>query len=135
MMVDLTGQVWNHEFAYTSAYYSGVGAHGVYAETGPIELSQTYRGLEIQGIHLGENTWDVVQMEPDALTLGDANLYFYTRFHPVLGVETAYGPYAMKNPTDLRMSGRQLRMRLEASQLGDVRFGTIRLDFRAAGKR
>jgi hypothetical protein len=135
LMVDPTGQVWNHEYGYTSAYYPGVAAAGLYAETGPVELSQTYRGLEIQGIHLGENVWDVVQMEPDALTLGDGTVSFYTRFHPTLGTETAYGPYTLKNPTDLRMSGRQLRMRVTCAMNGDVRFGSIRLDFRAGGKR
>lgn len=134
-MVDASGQVWNHEYGYTANYYSGVPAGGVYAETGPVELSQTYRGLEIQGIHLGENVWDVVAMEPDALTLGDGTVEFFSRFHPTLGVETAYGPYAMANPTDLRICGRQLRMRVVCALAGDARFGTIRLDFRAGGKR
>ena len=57
-----------------------------------------------------------------------------TRFYPN-GVERDYGPYTMSTPTSLRFTGRQMRMRVSAVELGDWRVGVNRLDVVAGGRR
>jgi len=71
---------------------------------------------------------------PDELTQGDVEATFKTRFHPN-DDERTYGPYAMANPTSVRFTGRQVRMRVEGAKLADWRVGIMRLDATAGSKR
>jgi hypothetical protein len=73
-------------------------------------------------------------MIPDELTQGDVTATFKTRFHPN-DTERSYGSYAMANPTSLRFTGRQIKMRIDGERLTDWRLGTNRLEVVAGGKR
>jgi hypothetical protein len=49
--------------------------------------------------------------------------------------ETTYGPYTASQPTDVRFTGRQVKVRYTGAVLEDWRVGINRLDVIAAGKR
>tara|TARA_R110002153_G_scaffold47919_2_gene135291 strand:- start:387 stop:1865 length:1479 start_codon:yes stop_codon:yes gene_type:complete len=93
-----------------------------FAETGPIAIG------------VGEQVMAVRGMIPDEKTLGDVNATFKTRFYPT-DTERDYGPYSMANPTSLRFTGRQVRMRVTGDAASDWRVGIMRLDAVAGGKR
>lgn len=93
-----------------------------FAETGPIAIG------------VGEQVMAVRGMIPDENTLGDVNATFKTRFYPT-DTERDYGPYSMANPTSLRFTGRQIRMRVTGDAASDWRVGIMRLDAAAGGKR
>jgi hypothetical protein len=98
------------------------GAQVPFAETGPIAIG------------VGEQVMSARGMIPDEKTLGDVNATFKTRFHPT-DVEREYGPYSMANPTSLRFTGRQVRMRVTGNAASDWRVGIMRLDVVPGGKR
>ena len=93
-----------------------------FAETGPIAIG------------VGEQVMAVRGMIPDEKTLGDVNATFKTRFYPT-DTERDYGPYNMANPTSLRFTGRQIRMRVTGDAASDWRVGIMRLDAVAGGRR
>lgn len=100
-------------------------AHGgadVYAESGPISLAN------------GDNVLVATMLIPDERTQGDVSATFRTRFHPN-DVQRTYGPYSMANPTDVRFTGRQIRMRVDAEKMADWRVGVMRLEAKAGGFR
>ena len=82
----------------------------------------------------GDTVASVVEMLPDEKTQGGVDVTFKTRFYPN-GVERDYGPYDMSNPTSLRFTGRQLRMRVTGAALGDWRVGVNRIDVIKGGRR
>ena len=98
------------------------GTQTPFAETGPIAIG------------VGEQVMSVRGMIPDEKTLGDVNATFKTRFYPT-GSELDYGPYDMANPTSLRFTGRQIRMRVTGNAASDWRVGIMRLDAVAGGRR
>lgn len=114
--VDTTGDVYEHEVGLN---YNG---DTIFAETGPISLGS------------GDNTYSVNKLYPDELTQGEVSATFKTRFHPN-DTERSYGPYSMANPTNVRFSGRQVRMRVEGAQLADWRVGVMRIDAFPRGRR
>jgi hypothetical protein len=71
---------------------------------------------------------------PDEKTAGDVQARFATKFYPN-ATEYNYGPYSMSNPTSVRISGRQLAVRIESARNADWRVGVIRLEGRAGGLR
>jgi len=94
----------------------------VFAETGPISVGS------------GEQTAHVTSVIPDEKSQGDVNLTFKTRFHPN-DTERSYGPFTPANPTSVRFSGRQMRMRVEGAKLAAWRVGNMRIDVKPAGRR
>ena len=110
------GDAYNHD---TGLNYEGA---DVFAESGPISLGA------------GDNVMSATMLIPDELTQGDVEATFKTRFHPN-DDERSYGPYAMANPTSVRFTGRQVRMRVEGAKLADWRVGVMRLDATAGSKR
>lgn len=110
------GDAYNHD---TGLNYDNA---DVFAESGPISLGA------------GDNVMSATMLIPDELTQGDVEATFKTRFHPN-DVERSYGPYAMANPTSVRFTGRQVRMRVEGAKLADWRVGVMRLDATAGSKR
>jgi hypothetical protein len=76
----------------------------------------------------------VTSLIPDERTQGQVQAVFKTRFHPN-DVERSFGPYSMANPTSVRFTGRQVRMRVEATQLADWRVGVMRIDAAPGGRR
>ena len=108
--------VYNHEQGLN--YDSG----SVFCETGPISLGN------------GDQVAKVTEVIPDEKTQGDVDLKFKTRFYPNAS-ETTHGPYNPSNPTSVRFTGRQLRMRVEGDQAANWRVGTMRLETKAGGRR
>jgi len=108
--------VYSHE--------SGLNYDGgsVFCETGPISIGA------------GDQIAKVTSVITDEITQGDVNLKFKTRFHPN-DTETTHGPFNPSNPTSVRFSGRQMRMRVEGDQLARWRVGTMRLETKAGGRR
>jgi hypothetical protein len=98
------------------------GTQTPFAETGPIAIG------------VGEQVMAVRGMIPDEKTLGDVNATFKTRFYPT-DTERDYGPFSMANPTSLRFTGRQIRMRVTGNAASDWRVGIMRLDAVAGGRR
>jgi hypothetical protein len=98
--------------------------HGstVYAETGPLSIGS------------GDQIAKVNSVIPDEKTQGDVQMTFKTRFHPN-DTERSYGPFDPSNPTSVRFSGRQIRMRVEQDQAVDWRVGIMRLETIAGGRR
>jgi hypothetical protein len=109
-------KIYEHEIGFD------YGTLTPFAETGPIMLGS------------GDTVASVTEMLPDERTQGDVNVTFKTRFYPN-GDERDYGPYSMSTPTSLRFTGRQLRMRVSAVELGDWRVGVNRIDVVAGGRR
>tara|TARA_R100001509_G_scaffold133056_1_gene86655 strand:+ start:1539 stop:3368 length:1830 start_codon:yes stop_codon:yes gene_type:complete len=108
--------VYNHEQGLN--YDSG----SVFCETGPISIGN------------GDQVTKVTEVIPDELTQGDVDLKFKTRFHPN-GSETTHGAFNPSNPTSVRFTGRQVRMRVEGDQAAKWRVGTMRLETKAGGRR
>ena len=109
-------KIYEHEIGFE---YGGLTP---FAETGPFMLGS------------GDQVISVVEMLPDEKTQGDVDVTFKTRFYPQ-GTERSYGPYSMSNPTSLRFTGRQIRMRVEGQRLSDWRVGVNRIDAVAGGRR
>jgi hypothetical protein len=116
MWISSGGELYEHEIGYT------YGSATPYAETGPISIGA------------GDNVMRVTSLIPDEKTQGDVQAKFKTRFYPNAS-ETEHGPFTMSNPTDVRFTGRQVRMRVEGNANADWRVGVMRIDARAGGKR
>lgn len=116
IMATTGGALYEHEYGNA---YDGA---SVFAESGPISLGN------------GDQVMKVTQLIPDEGTQGDVTATFKTRFYPN-DVERSYGPYTMANPTDVRFTGRQIRMRIDGARLADWRAGTMRVHTVAGGRR
>jgi hypothetical protein len=116
MWFDPDGVLYEHEFGYSH------GGLVPYIESGPIFSGN------------GDSIISAVELIPDEKTQGDVQAKFKTRFYPN-DVEREFGPYSMANPTPVRFTGRQLRMRVEGLRNVDWRVGLMRLDVRPGGTR
>lgn len=112
------GQVWAHEdgFAYPGA------ASVPYLEGGPVELG------------VGDTVMMARELIPDEKTTGDVQAVFFTRFYPN-APETTWGPYTLSSRTDVRITARQVNLRVEGARLTDWRVGTLRFDAVPGGLR
>lgn len=109
-------KIYEHEVGYN---YDGATP---FAESGPISMG------------LGDNVVSITDMIPDERTQGDVQAKFKTRFYPN-DTEREYGPYSMSNPTSIRFTGRQFRMRVEGVDNTDWRVGINRLEAKSRGRR
>ncbi len=108
--------IFNHEYGHN------YDSQPIFCETSSISIGN------------GDQIAKVTEVIPDEKTQGDVNLKFKTRFNPN-DVERTYGAYNPSNPTSVRFSGRQIRMRVEGDQNVDWRVGTMRLEVKAGGRR
>lgn len=117
-LVSPDGFVWAHEdgFAYPGAVSTP------YLEGGPVELG------------VGDAVMMARALIPDEKTLGDVQARFFTRFYPN-AAETTWGPYTLSERTDVRITARQLNLRVEGVRLTDWRVGTIRFEAVPGGLR
>jgi len=115
---DASGNLHDHE----QNPAVGHGSYTPFAESGPISLGA------------GDQVMKVTSLIPDEATQGDVTVTFKTRFYPN-AAETSFGPYSAANPTDVRFTGRQVRMRIDAARNTDWRAGTMRIEVKAGGKR
>jgi hypothetical protein len=116
MWFDASGVLYEHEIGYS------YGLDTPFAETGPISIGA------------GDQVMRVTNLIPDEKTQGDVQAKFKTRFYPNAD-ETEHGPYTMSNPTDVRFTGRQVRMRVEGNTNSDWRVGIMRIEATAGGRR
>lgn len=114
--VDTGGDILEHEVGLN---YDGA---GIFAETGPINMG------------VGDNMVSATKLYPDEQTQGDVTATFKTRNYPN-DTETTHGPFTLGNPTSVRFTGRQIRMRIDGNVLSDWRVGINRLDVFPRGKR
>ena len=82
----------------------------------------------------GDNVMVITEMIPDELTQGDVRFQFKSRFYPN-GDEYISEWYDAGAPTSVRVTGRQIRIRVEGVRLSDWRVGTNRIEVKAGGKR
>ena len=113
---DASGNLYNHETGHTH------GSTEPYAESGPISLGN------------GDTVMKVNNLIPDENTQGEVKVTFKTRFYPN-DTEQTHGPYTLTNPTDVRFTGRQIRIRVEGVGNENWRSGIMRIEARAGGKR
>ncbi|MFN7002186.1 MAG: hypothetical protein ACK4NW_02005 [Roseinatronobacter sp.] len=114
LWADATGALYDHENGW---FYGGATP---FAESGPIRM--------------GSQVMSATQMIPDEVTQGDVQAVFKTRIYPN-GDEGTHGPYQMGTPTNVRFTGRQIRMRVEGIRPVDWRVGKMRLDVKPRGMR
>ena len=105
-----------HEVGYN---YDGLNP---FAETGPIMVGS------------GDNVVSITQLVPDERNQGDVKATLKTRFYPN-DVERSYGPFTMSNPVSLRLTGRQVRLRIDTFVPGDWRVGINRVEIVTGGRR
>ena len=106
------------------AHESGTNRDGseVYLEGGPIELGD------------GDRVHHAHKWMPDQAALGAGTVKFISRIYPH-GDETEFGPYALSSTTDIRISGRQTKVRYDMESNADFRIGKNRVDVRQRGRR
>ena len=116
MWFDPSANIFDHE---VSLSHDG---DDIFVESGPIFVGE------------GENVVRVTEIIPDEKTQGQVTATFKTRFYPNAS-ESSHGPFNMTNPTSVRFTGRQLRMRINGTDLVDFRVGNMRLDVKTGGRR
>lgn len=109
------GLLYNHELNTS-------GVDGAFAESGPIQIGA------------GDNVAHVTSVIPDEKSQGGVSLKFKTRFYPN-AAETTHGPFTTANPTGVRFSGRQIKMRCDGTDGADFRVGVMRLETVPGGRR
>lgn len=118
--VSADGYVYEHESGWT--------ANGApittdrYLTSGPVEVAS------------GSNILYVRQVVPDERSNGDVRLRFTSKFTPE-GDEYSFGPYTLSPYTDVRLSGRQMSVKIEGVSDDDWRVGTIRFEGTTGGQR
>jgi len=116
MWIDADGILYEHEIG------NQYGSETVFAESGPIMIGT------------GDNVMQATKLIPDEKSQGEVTATFKTRFYPN-GTETSHGPFTMANPTSVRFTGRQVRMRINGTTNSDWRVGIMRLDASQGGRR
>lgn len=114
--VGADGKLYEHE---SGQQYSGATP---YCESGPVELGE------------GERVYRLNRSIPDEKTAGQVQVRFRSRFYPN-GPATNFGPYTLSSPTSLRLTGRQISIRLESAGAYDWRVGRFRFDATPMGER
>jgi hypothetical protein len=122
MWIDEEGVIHNHEL-----HGVGHGSYTPFAESAPISLGN------------GDTVMKVNQLIGDEESIGEVQVQFKTRFHPndaerVYPSSSTY--YDLTNmPTSVRFTGRQVRIRVEATGNQDFRVGTMRVNAEVGGRR
>ena len=116
--------VWTTADGYLYFHEYGFNHEGdsTFIESGPISMGN------------GDQIMKVNNLIPDELTQGQVTATFKTRFYPN-DTERSYGPYTMANPTSVRFSGRQVRVRYDSQVNNDFRVGSMRIEAKPGGSR
>lgn len=85
-----------------------------FLESGPMEIGD------------GDNTMRVQRVVPDDGTAGDVQGYLYSSLYPN-GAETLSAAFTLNSPTSVRVTARQVRLRLEEVVATAWRVGMVRL--------
>jgi hypothetical protein len=116
IMVSDDGYVYEHEVGFN---YDG---QTLFAESGPVELGAGDRVMTLTGLI------------PDEKSSGDVQVRFSTKLYPN-ATEYNYGPYTLNSPTSVRLTGRQVAVKIEGVDLTDWRVGVIRFDGKPGSMR
>lgn len=116
ILLDPDGYLYEHEFG---ALRTGA---TVFAETGPIEIGE------------GDNAMRVQHVVPDEKTLGDVSMTLFGSFDPT-SVEKIIGPFTASQPTPVRLTAKQVRLRVDEVTATDWRVGVPKLGVIPAGTR
>lgn len=116
VLLDPDGYLYEHEFG---ALRTGA---TVFASTGPIEIGE------------GDNAMRVQHVIPDEKTLGDVKMTLYGAFDPT-SVEKVIGPFTASQPTPVRLTAKQVRLRVDEVTATDWRVGVPKLGVIPAGTR
>jgi hypothetical protein len=119
---DWDGNLYNHENGHRHVDRSNDYSYDVFVESAPISLGN------------GDQVMRVTDLIPDEATQGDVTVKFKTRMYPN-DTERTYGAYSMSNPTSVRFTGRQIRMRIETTSIDDWRVGVMRIEANGGGRR
>ena len=121
LMGGTDGVVYDHELGFD---YGGATP---YAESGPYELPGSLAG--------GAQLFTATQLIADEKSRGDTSASFYSALYPNT-TETLSGPYSLgSRPTDVRFTGRQVRLKVTGAEADDWRWGAPRLIVQPAGRR
>jgi len=113
---DTVGTIYDHE---TGANYDGAMP---FAESGPFMLGD------------GETSLTMTSLLPDEKTRGQVTATFKARGY-ANSDERTFGPYTMDGPTDVRITARQIRIRIDGAELADWRWGVPRARVAMRGLR
>ena len=96
--------------------------------------------IESGDIELGnDKILNITKVIPDENTIGDVNIQFKSKLFPTSTPisHPSSGSFSGTNPTSVRISGKQIKIKLEAnsSQPADFRIGTYRLEGKQGGGR
>jgi len=116
ILVSVDGYLYEHEVGFD--YDSEV----LFCESGPVQIGN------------GDSLMAVRELIPDELNQGDVTATFKTKFYPN-GAESSFGPYSMANPTSVRFTARQVKMRIDSNGNNNWRVGTMRVDAVTNGRR
>lgn len=116
VMVDEDGNLYDHETG------DDHGDSTPHVESGPVEIGD------------GNHIMRVQRIVPDDKTMGDVNISIYTSMYPNAD-ETLNGPYTLANPTSVRLTARQVRIRIEEEVAAAWRVGVPRFGVRPVGRR
>ena len=116
IMVGTDGYIYEHEVGFEH------GGASIYAESGPVQIGN------------GDNIMAMKELIPDEMNQGDTQISFATKFYPN-AVEYDYGPYSMSNPTAIRVTARQIKMKIEQVVPTSWRVGVTRVDAVPGGRR
>jgi len=121
MMAD-TVNIMDHE--------AGARIGSPFLDSGPIEIGN------------GERVIDADELIPDESTssggqvLGSLRVRLFSRYDPTdTEVEIPGSPFTLANPTPIRLSGRQVRVRIEETTAADWRLGNLRLQGQPGSRR
>lgn len=117
--LDDEGVIWEHE--------TDTPPEGVFLESGPVEIGS------------GDQVMKVRRLVPDENALGEVELTLYYSMFPT-DEEMVAGPFNPVQPTPIRITARQVRLRFDQVEPdeGDPsswRIGTMRLGGRIGGRR
>jgi len=101
-----------------------------YCESGPVEFAPVSASYSGQGARVFQANAFI----PDERLSGDVSLTVKGRVYPN-GPETVLGPLAIKPQTDVRITGRQVKIRLTGVRNDDWRFGHARMEIKGQGNR
>ena len=118
---DAQGGVYDHERGFVYLDTDDLTTLVPDAESGPIEIAE------------GDRVMDVNYIIPDEGTLGDVNVTFFSSFFPN-EAEVTRGPFTLTKQTSVRFAGRQVRMKVAQVSSG-WRLGVVRLDVEPGGRR
>lgn len=116
VLIDSSGRIYDHE---TGNARTG---QTVYLESGPMEIDD------------GEHVVRVQRIVPDDKTAGDVSASLYTSMYPN-EAEVLNGPYSLTSPTSVRLTARQVRLRLTEVVATAWRVGVVRLGGVMGGRR